>query len=36
VFLTFLFDEDAERLRQTNLRAMQEQHRPQLAASASA
>jgi predicted 2-oxoglutarate/Fe(II)-dependent dioxygenase YbiX len=36
VFLTFLFDEDAERLRQANLRAMQEQHRPQLAASASA
>ena len=37
VFLTFLFDEEAERVRQANLRAMQEaQRRPQLAASPSA
>jgi predicted 2-oxoglutarate/Fe(II)-dependent dioxygenase YbiX len=35
VFLTFLFDEEAERMRQTNLRAMQEAQRQlQLAASA--
>ncbi|HEY1779886.1 MAG TPA: 2OG-Fe(II) oxygenase [Roseiarcus sp.] len=35
VFLTFLFDEEAERVRQANLRAMQEaQRQPQLAASA--
>jgi hypothetical protein len=35
VFLTFLFDEEAERVRQANLRAMQEaQRRPQPAASA--
>ena len=34
VFLTFLFDEDAERVRQANLRAAQEaQHRSQRAAS---
>jgi predicted 2-oxoglutarate/Fe(II)-dependent dioxygenase YbiX len=31
VFLTFLFDEEAERVRQANLRAMQEQRQPQLA-----
>jgi predicted 2-oxoglutarate/Fe(II)-dependent dioxygenase YbiX len=35
VFLTFLFDEEGERVRQANLRAMQEARRePQLAASA--
>ncbi len=35
VFLTFLFDEEAERVRQANLRAMQEaQRQPQMAASA--
>ena len=28
VFLTFLFDEEAERARQANLRAMQEQRQP--------
>jgi predicted 2-oxoglutarate/Fe(II)-dependent dioxygenase YbiX len=34
VFLTFLFDEEAERVRQTNLRAVQEaQRQPQLATS---
>jgi hypothetical protein len=32
VFLTFLFDEDAERLRQANLPVMQEQRQPRLAA----
>jgi predicted 2-oxoglutarate/Fe(II)-dependent dioxygenase YbiX len=31
VFLTFLFDEEAERLRQANLRALQAQREPQLA-----
>jgi predicted 2-oxoglutarate/Fe(II)-dependent dioxygenase YbiX len=31
VFLTFLFDEEAERVRQANLRAMQAQRQPQLA-----
>jgi predicted 2-oxoglutarate/Fe(II)-dependent dioxygenase YbiX len=37
VFLTFLFDEDAERLRQANLKAAQEaQRQPQPTASASA
>ena len=36
VFLTFLFDEEAERLRQTNLRAVQDQRQPHLATSASA
>lgn len=37
VFLTFLFDEEAERVRQANLRAAQEARRPpQLAMSASA
>ena len=37
VFLTFLFDEEAERMRQANLRAVQEAQRPpQLAASAPA
>ena len=37
VYLTFLFDEEAERVRQANLRAMQEpQAQSQLAASASA
>jgi hypothetical protein len=31
VFLTFLFDEEAERLRQTNLRTVQQaQRQPQL------
>ncbi len=35
VFLTFLFDEEAERVRQANLRAMQEaQRQPRMAASA--
>jgi hypothetical protein len=29
VFLTFLFDEEAERVRQANLRAMQAQPQPQ-------
>jgi 2OG-Fe(II) oxygenase superfamily len=33
VFLTFLFDEEAERARQANLRAVQEQRQPQAAAS---
>jgi 2OG-Fe(II) oxygenase superfamily len=33
VFLTFLFDEEAERVRQANLRAVQEQRQPQLVAS---
>jgi hypothetical protein len=34
VFLTFLFDEEAERVRQANLRAVQEaQRQPQPAAS---
>ena len=33
VFLTFLFDEEAERVRQANLRAMQEAGRQQFAAS---
>ena len=36
VFLTFLFDEEAERVRQANLSAMQEQSPPRLMASASA
>jgi len=36
VFLTFLFDEEAERVRQANLRAMQEQRQPHPATSASA
>jgi predicted 2-oxoglutarate/Fe(II)-dependent dioxygenase YbiX len=31
VFLTFLFDEEAERVRQANLRAMQEQRQPRAA-----
>ena len=35
VFLTFLFDEEAERVRQANLRAMREQRQPHLATSAS-
>jgi hypothetical protein len=30
VFLTFLFDEEAERVRQTNLQAMQAQRKPQM------
>src|SRR6185312_7891653 len=34
VFLTFLFDEEAERVRQANLRAMQEQRKAPAAASA--
>jgi predicted 2-oxoglutarate/Fe(II)-dependent dioxygenase YbiX len=34
VFLTFLFDEEAERLRQANLKAMEVQRPPHLAASA--
>jgi hypothetical protein len=34
VFLTFLFDEEGERLRQANLRAMQEAQRQPLFASA--
>jgi predicted 2-oxoglutarate/Fe(II)-dependent dioxygenase YbiX len=36
VFLTFLFDEEAERVRQANLRALQEQSQPRLTANASA
>jgi predicted 2-oxoglutarate/Fe(II)-dependent dioxygenase YbiX len=36
VFLTFLFDEEAERVRQANLRAVHEQRQPYLAAKASA
>jgi len=36
VFLTFLFDEEAERVREANLRTMQEQRQPRLATSAPA